>query len=194
MGYDLLADLIVLIHVGYVSYVILGQAAILLGWLRRWSWIRNPYFRLTHLAAIVIVAAESLLDLPCPLTLWEDNLRALAGHSVKQGSFIGRFLDAVLFYDFPPWVFTWVYVGFAALVVVTVVLAPPRRLSFSNRTRGSFTRATMTRWSSSAGTSPGFLPLAEQERGGRLPPAHRGGVGIRLSRWNHHPLLDGRRS
>jgi hypothetical protein len=127
MTYDLLADLIVAVHVSYVSYVILGQAAILLGLLRRWSWIRNPYFRLTHLAAIGIVAVEALLDIPCPLTRWEDRLRELAGHSVKEGSFIGRLLDTVLFYDCEPAVFAWIYVGFAAIVLLSFILAPPRR-------------------------------------------------------------------
>ena len=126
MTYDLLADVVVAIHVGYVSYVIFGQAAILIGLVRRWSWIRNPYFRLSHLAAIVIVAGQSLLDLPCPLTSWEDQLRALAGHSVEQGSFIGRLLHGLMFYDFEPSVFTWIYVGFAVLVLLTLILAPPR--------------------------------------------------------------------
>ena len=42
MGYDLLADLVVAVHVGYVSYVVIGQAAILLGVLLRWNWVRRP--------------------------------------------------------------------------------------------------------------------------------------------------------
>ena len=126
MAYELLADLVVAIHVGYVCYVILGQAAILLGWVRNWRWIRNPYFRWAHLAAIVIVAGESLLEIPCPLTVWEDQLRALAGHTVEQGSFIGRLLDWLMFYEAEPSVFTWIYVGFAVLVLLTLVLVPPR--------------------------------------------------------------------
>jgi hypothetical protein len=126
MVYDLLADVVVAIHLSYICYVIFGQAAILLGLMRRWGWIRNPYFRLSHLAAIVIVAGESLLELPCPLTLWEDRLRALAGHAAKQGSFICRGLDALIFYDLEPSAFTWIYVGFAAIVIVTLVMASPR--------------------------------------------------------------------
>jgi hypothetical protein len=126
MTYDLLADTVVAIHLSYVCYVILGQAAILLGLMLKWSWIRNPYFRLSHLAAILIVAGESLLEVPCPLTVWEDHLRSLAGHPVEQGSFIGRLLDDVMFYDLEPSLFTWIYVGFAVLVVLTLVLAPPR--------------------------------------------------------------------
>jgi len=124
MGYDLLADLVVAIHFGYVSYVVVGQAAILLGVTRHWQWIRRPVFRLSHLAAIV--AGEALLEVPCPLTIWEDRLRALAGHAVEQGSFLGRFLDRLMFFDVGPSFFRWIYVGFVVLVLVTLVLVPPR--------------------------------------------------------------------
>jgi Protein of Unknown function (DUF2784) len=126
MAYDLLADLVVALHLAYVSYVIVGQAAILLGWALKWNWIRNPWFRLSHLAAIVIVATEALLHISCPLTVWEDQLRTLAGHSVEQGSFIGRFLDDLMFYDVEPAVLTGIYVGFALLVLLTLLLVPPR--------------------------------------------------------------------
>ncbi len=136
MAYDLLADLVVAFHLGYVSYVIFGQLAIVLGWMLKWSWIRNPYFRLTHLAAILIVAVEALLNITCPLTVWEDQLRTLGGHSVDQGSFIGRLLDSILFYDADPSVLTWIYVGFALLVFLTLILVPPRwRLVNSESTR-----------------------------------------------------------
>jgi hypothetical protein len=45
---------------------------------------------------------------------------------VESGTFIGRFMHDLIFYDFPPWVFTTAYVGFAAVVLATFVLAPPR--------------------------------------------------------------------
>jgi hypothetical protein len=126
MVYELLADLVVAVHVAYVSYVVLGQLAIVAGLLLRWGWVRNPIFRLSHLLAILIVAGEALLDITCPLTVWEDRLRSLAGHDVEEGSFIGRFLHDLMFYDLEPAVFTWIYVGFAALVLVTLLVGPPR--------------------------------------------------------------------
>lgn len=47
----------------FAAFVILGLAAVLLGKYRRWGWIRNFWFRLTHLAAIGFVIAESRLGL-----------------------------------------------------------------------------------------------------------------------------------
>jgi Protein of Unknown function (DUF2784) len=126
MWYGHLADLVVAVHVIYVGYVVVGLLVIWLGLVCKWSWIRNPWFRWTHLAAILLVAAEAALKIPCPLTEWEYNLRVLSGQTPEEGTFIGRLLHAVLFYHFPPWVFLILYFGFALLVLGTFVLAPPR--------------------------------------------------------------------
>jgi hypothetical protein len=126
MIFSFLADLTVAIHVAYVSFVVLGQAAILLGGALGWRWVRQRWFRGLHLLAILIVAGEALAGVPCPLTVWEDQLRRLAGQSVQDGTFIGRCLHNLIFFDLPAWVFTAMYLSFAALVLLTLVLVPPR--------------------------------------------------------------------
>lgn len=126
MFYAWLADCVVALHVAYVAFVVIGQVAILLGALRRWQWIRNRLFRVLHLVAILVVAGEAVLGIPCPLTIWEAQLRRLAGQRSATGSFIGHWLHELLFFDFPPWVFTTVYVCFALLVLATLIFLPPR--------------------------------------------------------------------
>jgi hypothetical protein len=126
MSYGFLADVIVAIHVVYMAFVVFGQIAIMAGALLKWGWIRNPWFRLTHLLAILIVALEALFGIACPLTTWEYDLRMAAGQPVSGDSFVGRLLHNVLFYHLPPWVFTTCYVSFALLVLVTLLWAPPR--------------------------------------------------------------------
>ena len=127
MLYKLAADLVVIVHVGYVSFVVLGQLAILAGVLCRWAWVRNPWFRWLHLGAISIVVTEALLGIVCPLTTWEAWLRTRAGEATYSGGFLGHWAHELLFYDGPAWVFTIVYAAFGLLVVTTFVLAPPRR-------------------------------------------------------------------
>ena len=122
-----LADAVVVVHAGYVSFVVFGQLAILIGWLLGWKWIRNVPFRLAHLVAILVVVLEAWCGITCPLTTWEQRLRERAGEATDQGDFIARWLHQVLFYDFPPWVFTACYSAFGAIVVLTLVLAPPKR-------------------------------------------------------------------
>jgi hypothetical protein len=130
MWYGYAADAVVAVHVAYVGFIVLGQLAILLGAVLKWGWIRNLWFRVAHLLAIVIVAGEALLRIDCPLTTWEDDLRRLAGQSVAGGTFMGRCLDQILFYNLASWQFTALYVGFALLVLATFVLAPPRLRTF----------------------------------------------------------------
>ena len=75
------------------------------------------------LAAIVFVAAEALLGIACPLTVWEDTLRG----AFNDSGFIERWLHRAMFYSFPPWVFSAAYLLFALAVAVTFWRAPPRR-------------------------------------------------------------------
>lgn len=131
----LLADLIVALHLAYVAFVLLGFAAIWIGAWRRWSWARRPAFRIAHLLCTLVVAAEALLGITCPLTEWEHDLRVSAGQLPRfEGpgpelapiSFVGRLVRSVLFYDAPAWALTTCYVVFGAFVLATFVLFPPR--------------------------------------------------------------------
>jgi hypothetical protein len=124
--YSVLADVIVGVHIAYVAFIVLGLLAIVVGIIRQWQWVRNSSFRLAHLVAITIVALEALLGIACPLTVWEDRLRVMAGEHATGNDFIGRCLHHVIFYQFAPGVFTLCYAGFALLVLATLVLAPPR--------------------------------------------------------------------
>ena len=133
--YRIAADLVVTLHMAYVLFVVVGFVLILAGCLFRWQWIRNAWFRTIHLACIVLVAAEALLGIPCPLTVWEHSLRRLAGQTTYRGDFIANWTHELLFFDIPPWVFTLIYTAFAALVLLTFLLAPPRR--FLRRDRNS---------------------------------------------------------
>jgi len=125
--YRLLADLVAVVHFAYVAFVVLGWAAILVGLVRRWGWVRNFWFRMIHLLLIAVVVAEALGGVVCPLTTWERELRVLAGEEAQPGSFVGRLVNAVLFYDLPEWVFRVLHCLFGAAVLLTLILAPPRR-------------------------------------------------------------------
>ena len=124
--YRCLADAIAAIHFAYVVFVVLGMAAILLGIVFRWRFVRNFWFRVGHFLMIAVVAAESLGGFVCPLTTWEYQLRIAAGESAEPGSFVGRWIHRLMFFSAPEWVFTIGYCLFALLVVLTLLLAPPR--------------------------------------------------------------------
>jgi hypothetical protein len=125
--YRSLADAVLVFHFAYVVFIVLGMAAILAGVAWGWPWVRNFWFRAVHLLAIALVIVESACGMLCPLTQWEDRLRELAGEANAPGSFIGRWIDALLFVDVPPRVLLACYCLFGAVVVLAMVFAPPRR-------------------------------------------------------------------
>lgn len=124
----LLADLVLVVHVAFIAFVIFGLILTWIGWLRRWGWVRNLWFRLAHLAAIGVVAAQALFGIICPLTLWEDELRLLAGGEERYaGSFIQHWLHQLIFFEAEGYVFTIAYVTFFLAVVLSFLVIPPRR-------------------------------------------------------------------
>jgi len=126
MLYSLLADAIVAVHSCFVGYVVIGQILIWIGVACRLGWVRNPWFRSTHLLAILIVALEAFGDMECPLTTWEFELRRLAGQPLERASFIGRCLHAAIFVDVNPVLLNAIHVVFALLVLATFLLWPPK--------------------------------------------------------------------
>lgn len=127
MNYSLLADITLLVHFAIVLFVVGGLLLIVLGNVMSWLWVNTTWFRALHLLAILIVVAESLLGIECPLTTLENWLRIQAGQGVYQGSFIQFWVHQVMFYSAPGWVFATVYAAFAALVVAAWWRWPPRR-------------------------------------------------------------------
>jgi hypothetical protein len=123
----LLADIIAIVHLGYVIFVILGFILILAGIFFKWKWIRNLWFRMIHLAAIAGVALEAILGVNCPLTVLEFSLRYGVAPAERRVSFVGGLIDSILYYDAPARLFTIIYVGFALLVAITFIMAPPTR-------------------------------------------------------------------
>jgi len=123
------ADLILLVHFALAAFIVLGLPLVWIGAWLGWNWIRAGVLRYAHAVAILVVAAESLAGSVCPLTLWEDALRA----SAEGRSFIGRWVARLLYYDFPDWAFTLAYALYAAATLATLRLVPPRSSSRSGR-------------------------------------------------------------
>jgi hypothetical protein len=127
--YLLAADAILLIHALFVVFVVLGLILIFIGGHFHWSWVRNIWFRLSHLAAIVVVVLQSWVGAICPLTLWEMELRERTGDAAYSGSFIAHWVESLLYYRAPAWVFVVCYSIFGALVLVGWLLVRPNGAS-----------------------------------------------------------------
>lgn len=127
--YRIAADLILFIHVLFVAFVIIGLLLVFTGKCLSWSWVRNPWFRLGHLLAIGVVVLQAWLGVICPLTIWENELRERAGDATYSGSFVAHWLEKILYYQAPAWVFVACYTTFGLLVVASWIWVRPRRFS-----------------------------------------------------------------
>ena len=87
MLYRVLADLVVLVHLAFVLFVVLGA---LLVRARTWvAWL--------HLPAVAWGVAVELEGWICPLTPLENHLRGMGGAAGYDGGFVERYLMPVLY-------------------------------------------------------------------------------------------------
>ncbi len=82
-----LADLVLVVHFGFVAFAVGGGLAAL-----RW-----PRLAWLHLPALAWAAAVMLFGWTCPLTPLEQALRLRAGLESYTGGFIDRYVVTVLY-------------------------------------------------------------------------------------------------
>lgn len=110
MRYAILADLLVVVHLAFVVFVVLG-GLLVLRW-RRTAWL--------HVPAAVWGALIELRGWVCPLTPWENRLRRLAGDAGYTGGFIEHYVLPVLY---PGALTRQIQIGLGlAVIVLNVVI------------------------------------------------------------------------
>ncbi len=120
------ADLISTVHFLFVYGVLLALALILVGGPLRWRWTRNFWFRLLHITAIVIVAGQGVVQLECPLTTIDREMRG-SEFDTSWSSPVGRFCNRMVYFHTYTWLLRTAYVVLGALMLLTWVLLPPRQ-------------------------------------------------------------------
>jgi hypothetical protein len=119
---QLAADAVLLLHAGFVLWVVLGGLAVL--WRR---WLAG-----LHLPALAWGLWIELSHGICPLTPLENQLRLAAGQAGYEGSFVAQYLLPLLY---PPgltpglqWTLAAALAGFNLLVYGAVLWRARRRL------------------------------------------------------------------
>ena len=125
--YLLLANTVLVVHLAIVAFVVLGLVLVIVGNLRRWRWVNHLWFRLAHLGAIAVVALEAWFGVTCPLTTLEMWLRVRGHTEAYSGGFVEHWLQRLLYYEAPPWVFVLGYSLFGLLVLAAWWYFPPTR-------------------------------------------------------------------
>ena len=121
-----LADALLALHAGVVLFVVGLLPLVLAGGALGWRWVRHLGLRVAHLSLMLFIAAQAWLGRLCPLTLWEQDLRRLAGQSGYSESFIELWLSRWLYWDLPSDAFLVGYTAFAGLVALAWRWVRPR--------------------------------------------------------------------
>ncbi len=87
MSYRLLADVLVAVHFAFIAFVVAGGA--LAFWHRAWA--------VLHLPAVAWGAWTEFTGTICPLTPWENTLRASAGAAGYTGGFVEHYLVPLIY-------------------------------------------------------------------------------------------------
>ena len=124
MTYALLADLIVLLHLLFILFVVLGGLLML----------RYPWVAWLHIPAAIWGVVVELAGWICPLTPWEVHLRLLAGEAGYKTGFIDHYLMPLIY---PPGLTRQLQIAIGAFVVALnlgiYLWVWHRRLDRSNR-------------------------------------------------------------
>ena len=105
MGYWLLADLVVILHLAFLLFTVLGGLLVF-----RWRW-----FPWVHLPAAIWGGFVEVTGRVCPLTVLENWLRLAGGGSGYERDFIDRYVVPIVY---PPGLTREIQLALGALLVM----------------------------------------------------------------------------
>ena len=121
MIFRFLADAVLVLHLVFIAFVVLGGMLVL----------RVPALAWIHLPAVVWAVATEFLQIICPLTPLENHLRTLGGQAGYGGGFIAHYVTAWIYPVGLTREIQWLLGG----VVIVVNLAIYLKLRQRRRTR-----------------------------------------------------------
>jgi hypothetical protein len=114
---------ILLLHVAVIAFNVAGCVLVPIGAWRGWRWVREFWWRLAHLLGLAVVALQALFGRACFLTIWQGDLSG----SVHVQPLIAGWIDRLIYWPLPLWVFALAYGAVFAYVVALWVWVRPRR-------------------------------------------------------------------
>jgi hypothetical protein len=109
----MLGQAVLAAHLAVIAFNVFGLAAIPLGAWLGWRWVRVRWWRLLHLASLALVALQAAFGRACFLTIWQDDLTG----GGRADPMIMRFVNSVIYWPLPIWVFTAAYLAVFAYVL-----------------------------------------------------------------------------
>jgi hypothetical protein len=118
----LTAQIILALHVLIIAFNVAGLIVIPLGAWAGWRIVRIAWLRLLHLGLLAVVAGQALAGRECILTIWQYDLTGRTAPPLIMG-----WVDRLIFWPLPFWVFTVIYSVAFLYVLALTILVPFRR-------------------------------------------------------------------
>lgn len=139
MIYKILADIIVVMHFAWILFMLLGFILTLCGFFStyvlrtsadRWKGFFDKWlFRILHLFGIVYVSFLAIMGKYCPLTIWENSLRAKYDPTLTySGSYIVHYIEKLVYLDVNLLAILIPTIFIAIFTLVVFIIKPPTKI------------------------------------------------------------------
>ena len=109
------------LNAAIIAFNVTGLLVIPLGAWLGWRIVRIAWLRLLHLFLLAVVTAQALAGQACILTIWQNDFSA---GGQRATPLIMRWVDGLIYWNLPFWVFTVIYCGVFLYVLLLTVLVP----------------------------------------------------------------------
>lgn len=116
-GFHTLAVLVLILHLVFIGWVLLG-----------WLWTRRrPWLRWAHILSLIYGIVIEAGPWPCPLTLQENYFLERAGIAPYREPFLVHYLEAAVYPNVSPALLTWCAVAACGFILAIYVKRFRRR-------------------------------------------------------------------
>jgi hypothetical protein len=126
----ILAESILAVHTVIILFNVFGLIAVPLGAVCGWRFVRVGWWRVLHVALLAAVAVQAVAGRACVLTLWQA---AIAGSAASPTPLIMGWVNRVIYWPLPIWVFAALYLLVFGYALALLWLVPPARGATTTR-------------------------------------------------------------
>ncbi len=113
---------ILAIHLAIIAFNVAGCVLVPIGAWRGWRWVREFWWRLAHLLSLAVVALQATFGRACFLTIWQAD----ATDASHVQPMIAGWINQLIYWPLPLWVFAIAYVVVFAYVIALWIFVRPR--------------------------------------------------------------------
>jgi Protein of Unknown function (DUF2784) len=120
----MMMEVVLAVHVAVILFNVFGLVAVPIGALCNWSFVHIGWWRVLHVLSLAAVAVQAVLGQACFLTVWQNELSATGQPATPL---IVRWVNEVVYWELPIWVFAALYLLVFAYALALLWLVPTRR-------------------------------------------------------------------